>query len=153
MSRNTPQNIQLYDTSLWGHIEILNNFTRGEVALCIQDVCIEILLQVGNYYQLPYDILRRSINTAYGIEYSIFAFKSLISCIKSWNIRKSHMKQRLVCYDSSASKWLIQQISGDHRFNKHTKFHVNFDPSPCLSMQMYAFKDPPLLCCKSTYRN
>ena len=56
----------------------------------------------------------------------MFLFKLLISYIKTQlnlnDIKKSQIKPRLACSDSTGQKFLTQQVFGDHQFRACPKF-------------------------------
>ena len=53
MNKTTPQQTQFYKTSVWAHIEMLNNFISGRVSMCLQG-----MQWATDYNKLQYDILK-----------------------------------------------------------------------------------------------
>ena len=54
-----PSNITVCEISVWAYTEILNNFIRGEVPLCIQGLHWD---SCNNYNKSKYDILKWSLS-------------------------------------------------------------------------------------------
>ena len=77
------------------------------------------------------------------LKYNMFLFKLLISYIKTQlnlnDIKKSQIKPRLACSDSTGQKLLTQQVFGDHQFRACPKiFKISISSLSLIRKRAYS---------------